>query len=351
MLGHTMNKNVMLYINEVAVSENSDTYAIRAAMDEYLFSSPQNLTNFDSMALYRKDTYQFMDEPNPFAPGAQRNDGLHHRAQYFRGSRRVQMAVRFHLDLCHQERPLLNDVDIRLKITPNSDAFNLMSSTANADYRLEVLSAKLLVRMVRPKPETVLGHIAAIRESPAKYPIRRKVVKRLTTAAGVSEFSKDDIFQGSKPDRVIIAGVSGRAVAGSYVLNPINFSPCEVSRISLSVNGKAEPMGPLDVDHVNGRNMDAYLALFIGCDRTLSNRSIQINRHEYGSGYTLYAWDLTPDLSANSFHRSIQEGTSVNLKLNFHNPTAQSYTFFILGVFHNTIEINERREVMLDWSA
>jgi hypothetical protein len=349
---HTMNSQVNLYLNERAVSQNYDTYPYRVVLDDYLFAANTHLLNYNSMALYAKDSAGKMDIRNPFAAtDATKNNGLFTRAKYFRGSARVQMAGRFHLDLCEQERAIVSQVDVRLKITPASDAFVLMSATQNPAYKFELMDSKLLVRMVKPKSETLLAHAMTLKESPAKYPIRRKTMRMITVPAGVSEFSRDDIFQGNKPDRVIIAGVKGTAAAGSYTQNPFNFDPCQLQRLTLTVNGRPAPFAGIDINHGDNLNIEAYLGMFIGTDRTTGPGSVNITRGEFGTGYAIYCFDLTSSQQASAWYRTADADNSVNIKFNFAQGTTESYTFFILASYHNTIEINERREILLDWAA
>ena len=53
----------------------------------------------------------------------------------------------------------------------------------------------------------------------------------------------------------------------------------------------------------------AYYSLFTGTNKTGRDEGIYLNRYEYDNGYTLFAFDLTPDLSADGGHLNlIKEG-------------------------------------------
>ena len=62
-----------------------------------------------------------------------------------------------------------------MKSMSKSDSFCLMSGEANPSYKVNLISAVLLVRKVQLSPSIFLAHAKAFESGLAKYPIKRVV--------------------------------------------------------------------------------------------------------------------------------------------------------------------------------
>ncbi|WP_411025724.1 hypothetical protein, partial [Salmonella sp. s55004] len=76
-----------------------------------------------------------------------------------------------------------------------------------------------------------------------------------------------------------------------------------------------------------------------GCD---------ITRKEYGKGYTLYAFDFTPDLSDGSHYNRKQTG-SLDLSLRFAEALTEGAMIIFHAEFDNLIEIDQHGNVAFDY--
>ena len=56
---------------------------------------------------------------------------------------------KLHLDIFNQSKPLINNVRMVLKFTRNKDAYVLMSSEANAAYKVEIEDISMIVGKVK----------------------------------------------------------------------------------------------------------------------------------------------------------------------------------------------------------
>ena len=73
-----------------------------------------------------------MDKPNPrAADAADRNLGLVTRAALSAESKEIDMIGRIHSDIYFQERHMLNEVNLRMKLTRSKDAFCLMTMSSS----------------------------------------------------------------------------------------------------------------------------------------------------------------------------------------------------------------------------
>jgi hypothetical protein len=57
------------------------------------------------------------------------------------------------------------------------------------------------------------------------------------------------------------------------------------------------------------------MSFFVGTGKAFRDADIDLTREEYAEGYTLYAFDLTPDLASDGDHYSLLKTGSVRLHL------------------------------------
>ena len=125
-----------------------------------------------------------MEEINPYDDNAV-NAGFVARSQFTNVSRVVDMIGKIHSDLFLQDKYLLNDVGVRIRLNRNinKDAFCLMGA-ADATFKVKILDCKLYVRKVKISPSVFTAHNKASKDGYAKCPIRHAVCKTYTIPTG-----------------------------------------------------------------------------------------------------------------------------------------------------------------------
>ena len=206
-----------------------------------------------------------MDRPNPeHANAAERNYGLQKRASFTDRGATVDMIGRIHSDILFQDRYMLNEVNIKVRLVRNKDSFWLMSGEANPSYKVKLISAVLLVRKVQLSPSVFLAHAKALESGLAKYPIKRVVCKTYTISAGNLNGNYEKLFTGQLPSRLVIGCVDNDAFNGNYVKNPFNVKHYALSEISLHLDGHTQPVKPLKSNFNNHQYIQAFMTLFSG---------------------------------------------------------------------------------------
>ena len=82
------------------------------------------------------------------------------------------------------------------------------------------------------------------------------------------------------------------------------------------------------------------------------NEGNSISRDDYSQGYTLFAFDLTPDLSANcAGHWNLVRHGSLRLEVRFEKALSETINCIIYAEFDNVIEIDASRQVIIDFSG
>ena len=145
---------------------------------------------------------------------------------------------------------------------------------------------------------------------------------------------------------------------GEYGTNPYNFEHFGVKTITLTVNGEEIPFKQLTLDYKGTGTKDfvqAYNTLFSGTGKMYTNTGLDITREDYDKGYTLYAFDLTPDMCNAGYFNVIQRG-SLSVDINFDGVPNDSngddvpIAMVCYGEFENIISITSERNVIYDIS-
>ncbi len=90
--------------------------------------------------------------------------------------------------------------------------------------------------------------------------------------------------------------------------------------------------------------------MFSGTGHIFKDDGNDISREEYKSGYTLWAFDLTPDMDESGHMQLIQQGV-VSLNLKFGGALANVITVVTYAEFENLIEVDKHRQVIFDYSS
>ena len=109
-------------------------------------------------------------------------------------------------------------------------------------------------------------------------------------------------------------------------------------------------MKPLTTDFTNNLYVRGFNTLFSGIGKLFKDEGNAISRESFGSGYALYAFDLTPDLAEND-HFSLTRQGSVRLVLQFGTALAEPVSVIAYAEFQNVIEIDRHRNVIYDFSV
>jgi hypothetical protein len=118
------------------------------------------------------------------------------------------------LDVCQQDRLILNVVPINLKLWQSNDSFRLMAKDKSENYKLKIMEASLRVAIVKVNPGILIGHADSLKEESAQYPYTSSVLKNFAILAGQFSFTVDDLFQGEVPGRLILGLISSSAMHG-----------------------------------------------------------------------------------------------------------------------------------------
>ena len=143
------------------------------------------------------------------------------------------------------------------------------------------------------------------------------------------------------------------AFNGAYTKNPFNFKNFTVSYVGISVNGQEIPFRPLKLSYVEAtpKFIEAYATLFLGTGKMNYDVGNDISREDYPNGYTLYAFDLTPDMCGSSAHFNVMQKGNLAIDIHFTPAPTNAASVVCYREFENTIHVDSDRNVIYDYSG
>lgn len=265
-----------------------------------------------------------------------------------------------HMDVWQQNKALLNGVEVGVKLHQSSDKFRLFSqddATASPPlighgYQVEITEAKLKVCYLTLNPSVVLAHTTRLKKSPALYPYYESNVKTFTIAQGDSAFSRDDIFHGVVPNKLIVGFVTSQAYSGAYNKNPFNFQNFGLNYLELAVGGRSVPGEPFQPkfmadpsqpgQYLSTGYSHEYQSLFKNKYPQEQGNSIQ--RSDFPRGYAVYVYDIKPGTDRELFSPLSRGHTRLSAR--FDLPTSEPIICIVYGLFPSSFKIDEARNIL-----
>ncbi|OOY64079.1 hypothetical protein BOW34_12875, partial [Solemya velum gill symbiont] len=314
---HTLFSQVDLNVQQQPMSEVGSCYPYKAYLDVLLNTEDKvELTS----QLFAKDI-----KSNDVTIIGASNTGLVTRSFFTQEGKTVELLGRLQLDLCQQDRWLLNGLPIHLKLWQSRDTFRLLAKDESAQYKLKIEDASLKVATVKVDPGVIVAHEEALKKgNDALYPFVKSLVKTYAVSQGQFAFYVDDLFQGRVPHRLIVGLVSSNAVNGKYTKNPFNFKPFDCNKVGFYVDGQSVPSQPLQPNYSAEQYTEAYDTL-----KKAGGRAVDICWLNYKKGYCLY---VIEPFGVYRPHGPSRKGHT-RLELNFGTALPETVTVVVYAKF------------------
>jgi hypothetical protein len=262
----------------------------------------------------------------------------------------IELAGKLHCDLFSTQKLLLNGVDIRLTLLKNKREICLMGAN-NDDPIVKFLDATLLVRRVDVSPSIKIAHNKALATHKAKYPFKKVEMQTVTLPQGTRQQSIENLFLGRIPSRIIVGLVSNAGFNGDLAKNPFSFEHYDLNHLSLVRNGQQILSRPYTPSYTGDEKAYTlpFVFSFIGTGINFSDDGYCVSLTDFPSGYCLYAFDLTPDLSANSQHWCPQAEGNLRLELGFNAALQEAVSVVLYAEYREILEIDKNRECTIEY--
>ena len=262
----------------------------------------------------------------------------------------MDMLGRLHTDIVAQDRYLLNGVNVKIRLIPSKNAFNLMAHGANPTFVSTIIHASLFVRKCKLNPAVTLAHAKALEKGTAKYPLKRVVLKTFSIPQNNLSAVQDNLFLSQLPTRIVIGLVDSAAFNGHYAKNPFNFRPHGLSFLSLFLEGKQIPAKPLTPDFDNKLYVRSFFNLFTGTGSVNKDDGNYLEYRDFPGGYALYAFDLSPSLLDGNQVELVKSG-SLRLELKFKAALPEPVHVIAYAELDSLLEIDRSRQILTDFTS
>jgi hypothetical protein len=216
--------------------------------------------------------------------------------------------------------------------------------------KVKITKAVLLVQKVKVNPAVLIAHEKTLNSSTAKYPIRRVEVKSFSLPVGTRTVNRDNVFLGQLPRRVVVSMVDNEAYAGHEKKNPFELAHNNLNYISIEAGGQSYPAQALTPQFGENNNyIRSYMSLFEETGRIHDDSGNDITRESFRKGFSIWAFDLSPDKEDGDHVHLIKEG-NLRVDLKFDVALTTTTTVLVYAEFDNVIEIDRARNIIKDFS-
>lgn len=340
----TLFNQVDITLGDRLISQSDNLYSYRAYIETILNYSPQTLSSQFTAGLFYKDTAGQHHERTLDG----NNSGFSKRARATTRSKSIELLGPLFGDIFNQPKLILNGLDLKIKLCRNKDAFCLMSAEPD-QFKVQILQASLYVKRVQVSPAVRIGHSQALLTSPAKYALDRAGLKVYSIPTGTRITNHENLFLGQIPKTVILGFVDNEAFSGSYQRNPLCFHHYNINHAALYLDGQQIPARPFQPNFDADLAIREYVALVHIAGKQKADSGLSIDREEFMNGYTLFAFDLSPDQEPGGHFSLIKTG-NLRAEIRFAEPTPHTVNMVVYALNSNILEINNRREVLYDYN-
>lgn len=331
-----------IYLNEVNITASSSDHF---NMKSYI----QTLLRYSSFAA---DTHLFsagfaLDQVASGATGAAKGDsnnsGWDKRIKLFSSGKDVVLHSRLPGDIMDQPRLIPSGTDLRIRLVFAEENFYLWTEKTIGSAKVSVTDATLYLRQVQINPSHVIAHHKVLEKHPFVYPMKRSEIRTWTLPLGVNSFNIHQAISGVLPDRITCCFVESDAFHGNIKKSPYSFVHSSLSSISLVVNGVEKKIDDFTFG-ADGNHVTAYSSLFEGTNINRDNASNLITYDMFAKGYSMFAWDLTPDKSGHVAHTSVKQLGNIRVHGNFTANTTTPLTCIVYAEYSSVMELDKYRK-------
>lgn len=347
---HSLFSDVSISLNNTVIEGGNFNYSYKA----YLY-------NLLSMDLNAKNTVLqssgwYSDTANKFNDATEANKGFTVRKTLCAESKTIQVCGPLLLDLCLQHKFIPSNIKINLKLTRNKPEFTTMIKTGNevqgrtASVKINMISSTLHVRKVKALTHTITEFEKQLNLKNCILPLQRTELMTYLIPTGTTSDNRQSIFRGQLPKVIFVGIVANNAYNGSYTTNPFQFKHQKVDQIALYKDGSTVPAKPYTPNFQNNNYTREYMSLLQSMDLFNKSENIGMTLYDFANGYTIYGFNLTPNLQIGGMSQLTKEG-NLRLEIQFSTPTTTPLNVICMGVFDAQIEITKLRQIHLNWKT
>lgn len=277
-----------------------------------------------------------LDEPGHVDSATDENKGYKARKAIIKTSKPFDMCGEIGADFLRSDNHLAPGNKLSLRFTRSADSFFFVTSVEEK-FKLKILDLAIYVRRLRLTPEA-LSKVIKPRMS-QRYMSTHTEMKEFPLAAGIQQWGTKIFAGGRLPKQVIVAMVKTKSQVGDYKANPFNYKHFGIKKINLKMNGTRIPQEPLELDISKDIFQRAFNHLFMNTGKYRINSGNCISDDAFQKGYTVFPFDLTPDL-CNGFHTHAGNDGSLELEIEWADALTQGITVLVYAASDQIVFVN-----------
>ena len=337
----TLFQDVALTLGEVQIEGGQQNYPYLAYFPTLMQMHPAAQRSHMQIHGWLKDEAGKFDD--------EANTGFTARRAWVNNSKPHEVYGSLYLDFTRQSRYLISQTDMRLRLVPQKPEFALNSYETGGAYRIVFQEVILDVRRLLLNPSVINGHAVGLRDKNAVYPINHSKLINFTIPKGQKSYIKDRLFPQQSPKLLLVAMVENEAFNGAYTKSPFNFQHFNLSELALYRQGESIPGRPFSPDFDSGLYTRSYVNTMQTFNYFNADDTNGLTYREFGNGYTVYAFDLTPDNNVSAPYRHAIQSNNLRLALTFDKnlPTTINVLY---AVFDSTVEVTLTRDILTEYN-
>ena len=336
-------QDVMLMIGDNQIEGGDMSYPLRSYLRTlFQFDPDAQNTHMQAFGWYKDEAGKFDDKTN---------SGFVKRQKLVGSSNVIELYGPLYLDFFNQDRYLISQTDMRLKLMPNKPEHALLSFTTKAtDFKINFESIILYVDRAELNPSVINGHAMGLKSDNARYFINHTELLNYTIPAGQKSYTKDRLFPDLAPKMILIAMTENEAFNGAYGKNPFRFQHFNLNKLALYREGRSIPGHPFQPDFAKSIYLRDYIHTMRAFDYYNTDQTNGLTPEEWANGYTVYAFDLTADKDVSTSCLQGNLAKNLRLELNFSKNLAKTINVIIYAVTDSQVEITQLRDVITHYN-
>ena len=335
-------QDVSLTLGETQIEGGQMCYPYRGYFNTVMQFQPHaQFSHMQAYGWFKDDSGKFDDETNA---------GFKTRQALIAGSKECELIGPIFLDFFNQERYLISQTDIRVKLTPSKPEFVLNAYGAVTDFKIEFLNVIMYVDRAEMNPSVINGHANGLKRQNAIYPLIHNELITFTIPSGQQSYTKDRLFPDQAPKCLMIAMVENDAFNGNIKKNPFHFQHFDLRKIALYRDGVSIPGRPFTPDFANGKYLRSYLNTIRTMNYYNSDDTNGLTPKMFANGYTIYAYDLTPEKDITASYNQGIMSKNLRLELFFNKPLSTTINVLLFASYDSAVEITQFRDILAHYT-
>ena len=334
-------QDVSLTVGETQIEGGQQVYPYLGYINTVMqFHPSAQRTHMQLLGWYKDEAGKFDSDTNT---------GFVKRQSWTDKSKVCELYGPLFLDFRRQSRFLISQADMRIRLLPTKPEFAL-NGFAGGAFKIQFEAVSLHVRRMLLNPSVINGHASGMNKHNAIYPLNHTKLITFTIPRGQKSHVKDRLFPLQAPKLLIVGMVENAAFNGAYNKNPFHFQHFDLNKIALYREGESIPGRPFTPDFDNQHYAHSYANTMQTFHYFNTDDTNGLTYEEFGNGYTLYAYDLTPDNDITASYRQVIAHNNLRLELSFSNDLPNTINVLLFAVFDSHVEITKLRDVLTNYT-